>query len=58
MMRRTLVLLVAALCSGCTIVYVTGDHNTVTDSNNHGDFGLTRAAAPAYPLQQLLEGHH
>lgn len=54
---RTLILL-CALLSSCTVIYVTGSNNTISDSNNHGDFGLTREGGNAQPtLIDRLRGH-
>jgi hypothetical protein len=55
---RTLILL-CALLSSCTVIYVPGSSNTISDSNNHGDFGLTRTAPPDLQpsLLERLRGH-
>ncbi|MFP3549761.1 hypothetical protein SB861_03465 [Paraburkholderia sp. SIMBA_049] len=54
---RTLVLL-CALLSSCTVIYQTGSNNTISDANNHGDFGLTReGSAPQPTLLDRLRGH-
>jgi len=52
---RALVLL-CALLSSCTVIYVSGSGNTISDSNTHGDFGVTRTPGQ-HPLLDRIPGH-
>ena len=55
---RMLVLL-CALLSSCTVIYVSGSGNTINESTTRGDLGITRAHDDPTLLERLrgLQSH-